>query len=189
MQHNELVAQLNQSDETFGMDEDEFNKFIDDPSLIETHEKALVILDILDSEIANIQVQLDAARIEANGEPLPPERQAWLKRASYAAAMRRNARLRVYQRDKEIRYVKGKAVTDPKDKEVKLVKQQRLRAEVEDRRLKRQQAIEAEKTHQMLIAHGRRFSTIFREEAKRLLPTDTYEQIVAATNQRLEESE
>lgn len=140
-----------------GLSDDEITALIDDPAKIESHEVALEVVAVLDAEIANIQAQVDAAVIEANVRPLSPERQAWLRRATYAGAMRRNERHRVMQRDKELRGVKGNATTEPKHtKEEKRLKQERLLVEAQDRRLKRQLAVESERAKQMEIAERRR---------------------------------
>lgn len=146
--------------------DEQITVLIEDPAKIDSHEVALEVVAVLDAEIANIQAQVDAAVIEANVRPLNPERQAWLRRATYAGAMRRNERHRVMQRDKELRGVKGRATTEPKhSKEEKRLKQERLLIEAQDRRLKRQLAVESERTKQMEIAERRRN---YEAEIKRL---------------------
>lgn len=137
--------------------DDQITALIDDPAKIETHEQALTVLDCLDAEIANIQAQVDAAVIEANARPLASERQAWLRRATYAGAMRRNERHRVMQRDKELRGTKRPGIMPgSKTKEEKLAKQQRLLAEAEARKAAKQAEIERQKTQQMDLAQRRR---------------------------------
>jgi hypothetical protein len=121
--------------ELSGLTDDQITAYIADPATIETHEIAREVIDCLDAEIAGIQAQVDAAMIEANIRPLSEDRQVWVKRASYAAAMRKNSRHRVYQRDKELRGLKGPATMEPKhSKEEKALKQQRLLVEAEARR-------------------------------------------------------
>lgn len=135
--------------------DEQFQALIADPAQITSHEIALEILDVLDGEIAEIQAQIDQAAVESITKPLTPERQAWLKRASYAAAMRRNERHRVMQRDKEIRGTKfhgGK----PKDPEVGKLKQARLLEEATVRKAGKQLGTERERTRQMEIAQKRR---------------------------------
>jgi hypothetical protein len=150
------------------LSDEQIMAMIADPATIPTHEIALEVMAVLDAEIANIQTQVDAATIEANIRPLAPNRMAWLKRASYAGAMRRNERQKIYQRDKELRGMKGRAFTEPKhSKEEKALKQQRLMIEAEDRRLKRQLAIEKERTRQMEIAQEKRNAPL-RLEIERL---------------------
>lgn len=114
------------------MTDDDVDRFIADPALITTHEQALEILETLDDEIASIQAQVDAAQIESNAKPLSPDRLAWVQRASYACAMRRNMRHRVMQRDKELRGTKnwGGKPKDPDKKEANIIKQRRLADEV-----------------------------------------------------------
>lgn len=137
--------------------DDQVTPLIADPVRIETHDVALEVIGVLDAEIANIQTQIDAATIEANARPLSPERQAWLRRASYAAAMRRNERHKVYQRDKEIRGTKpANGVKDPMKKEANLLKQQRLLAEAETRRLSKQLALANARAREMELAQERR---------------------------------
>lgn len=128
------------SDPATALTDDDVDRFIADPALITTHEQALEILETLDDEIANIQAQVDAAQIESNAKPLSPDRLAWVQRASYACAMRRNMRHRVMQRDKELRGTKswGGKPKDPDKKEANIVKQRRLAGEVEIRRLAKQ---------------------------------------------------
>lgn len=139
------------------LDDDAIAELIDDPARIQTHEIALEVISVLDAEIAHIQTQVDAATFEANVRPLSEDRQAWLRKACYAGAMKRSERFRVMQRDKEIRGTKGRAVTEPKhSKEERALKQQRLLAEVEDRRAKRLLALEEQKTRQMEIAQEKR---------------------------------
>jgi hypothetical protein len=137
--------------------DDQITALISDPAKIETHEMALEVIGVLDAEIANIQTQIDAATIEANIRPLSSERQSWLKRASYAAAMRRNERHKVYQRDKELRGLKGRAFTEPKHtKEEKALKQQRLLVEAETRRASKQLALSQARAREMELAQQSR---------------------------------
>lgn len=144
---------------------------INDPALIMTHDVAREVLGRLNDEIASIQAQIDAATIEANARPLPSERQAWLIRASYAAAMRKRAHRAVMQRDREIRGTKGPAQTplSPErqaQREVGLAKNVRLKAEAEARVAKRQ--------HQVTIEHR------FFEAAKLILPKEKFQEILKA---------
>lgn len=162
--------------------DDEITAFIEDPAKIETHEVALEVIAVLDAEIANIQVQVDAAMIEANIRPLSDERQAWLRRASYAGAMRRNERHRVMQRDREIRRVKGVAQMEPRrSKEEKLLRQQRLLVEGEARReQKRAEGLRQSNLQSELslkrkeLDAARSFERRFLATAKRLLQPDVY---------------
>ena len=115
------------------LSDDEITALIGDPSKIETREVAMEIMGVLDAEIADIQTQLDAAMIEANLRPLSAERQAWARRASYAAAMRRREYHRVLQRDRELRNAKLRG-PQRRDPEEGRLKQQRLQAEADARR-------------------------------------------------------
>lgn len=121
------------------LSDEQVTAFINDPATIATHDEAVEVIDCLDAEIANIQSQVDMAVIEANARPLNEDRQSWLRRATYACAMRRNERHRVMQRDKEIRGTKGSAGNSAADKSAKreanLVKQQRLLEETTIRRI------------------------------------------------------
>ena len=179
------------SEPAYLVSDDDLERFIADPSLIQTHEQALEVIDALDSEIAKIQSQVDAAQIEANVRPLTPERQGWVKRASYACAMKRNERHKVMQRDKEIRGIKlwpGKP-HDPDKKESNLLKQKRLADEVAIRRLDKQNQHLAHQNKQEELARQRRefqanrereFEWAFVNAARRVLPKDTFEEIRAA---------
>lgn len=170
------------------LSDDDVTRFIADPALITTHEQALEIIEVLDSEIANIQAQIDAAQIESNAKPLSPERAAWLRRASYAAAIRRNERHRIFQRDKELRGTKnfGGNPPDPTKKEANLLKQQRLTTEAETRKLARQnehqrlqnerEAI-AQKRRELQDEQAKRFERRFVEAARQHLPAEQFEEI------------
>lgn len=180
VQADELVSELT---------DDQITALVDDPAKIETHEIALEVLAVLDAEIADIQSQVDAAIIEANARPLPPDRQAWLRRATYAGAMRRNERHKIFQRDKELRGTKNKGHTpkDPLKAEANKIKQERLREEATVRRKNKELEIEKQRTAQMQIAVQRReldatkqFQHRFQEAAMRLLPPETYEMIKTA---------
>ena len=128
------------SDKATALTDDDVDRFIVDPALILTHEHALEVLAVLDDEIASIQAQIDAAQIESNAKPLAPDRLRWVRRASYAAAMRRNDRHKIYQRDKELRGTKnfGGNPPDHTKKEANLIKQQRLADEAATRKLAKQ---------------------------------------------------
>lgn len=166
----------------------DLDRFIADPAMIQTHDQAVEVLDALDDEIADIQAKVDACQIEHSAKQMPPETQAWLRRASYAAAMRRNSRHRVMQRDKELRGTKsfGGNPQDPTKKEANLLKQQRLAGEVEIRRLAKQsehirlqnerEAL-AMKRREFQAQRDQQFERQFVEAARRYLPTDQFEEI------------
>lgn len=170
--------------------DEDITAFIADPATIQTHEQALQIIEVLDAEIAEIQAQVDAAAIESNARPLSPDRQGWLRRASYAAAMRRGHRHRVMQRDKEIRHVKGAAQQQPKrSPEERLAKQTRLLAEAEARRTAK--LAEAAKIRLALedVAQRRRelkamasFERAFIVEAEAMLSADVFAAIKEAAS-------
>jgi hypothetical protein len=170
-----------------GLTDDQITAYIADPATIETHEIAREVIDCLDAEIANIQAQVDAAMVEANVRPLSEERQAWVKRASFAAAMRKNSRQRVYQRDKELRGFKGPATMEPKhSKEEKALKQQRLLVEAETRRDAKKLALQNTTLQIAKIAQQRRdleaarsFEHRFYMAAKQLLSAEQIEAIKA----------
>lgn len=153
------------------LSENMITAFIADPARIPTHEIALEVLDCLDAEIADIHAQIEAARIESTVKPLSPDRQAWLRRACYAAAMRQNEHRRVMQRDKEIRGTKHAAQMKPRlDPEAQQMKQGRLLAEQETRRDAKRFEVEKQKTLQMqLAAQKRNDAEVIRELRARLL--------------------
>lgn len=168
--------------------DDELDRMISDPALILTHEQALEVLETLDDEIASIQAQIDAAQIESNAKPMSPDRLRWLQRASYAAAMRRNERHRVMQRDKELRGTKnfGGHPKDPTKKEANIVKQQRLAVEVEIRRAAKQADLLKLQNESQTLAQRRRefqaqrereFERQFVSAARGYLSAEQFEEI------------
>ncbi len=137
--------------------DDQVTAFIADPATIPSHEIALAVAEVLEAEIASIQAQVDAAQIESNAKPLSPDRRAWVQRASYAAAMRRNELRRILNRDKEIRGTKHWSDKNaPEIAQAKLLKQERLKIEAEDRRLSKQLRHQEQITRQMELADKRR---------------------------------
>jgi hypothetical protein len=174
------------------LDDDTIGRLLDDPALIETHEQAAELIDMLDREIANITAQIEAA--EMNRTASTERGQNWLRRATYARAMRINERIRVRQRDKEIRGTKGPAQTPPSGlgREESALKQQRLMEEASARRAARAADMERERTRQMELARAKEelkasraaaFERRFVDAAKRLLPSETYRAIVDAAKQ------
>lgn len=173
--------------------DDQVTGFIADPATIPDHDHAIQVLDCLDAEIASIQAQIDQAVAESMIRPLTEDRQAWLKRASYAAAMRRNERHKVFMRDKEIRGTKfQQRQKSPDETEVKRLKQVRLMEEAQTRReiaaSKRAQhnvRMEEIRTQQMEIAQRKRelaaqndFRYAFHLKAQAMLPPEMYQEIV-----------
>lgn len=153
--------------------DDQITALIADPLQIANHETAMEVIAVLDAEIADIQAQIDAAMIQATVRPLTPDREAWMRRAAYAAAMRRNDRHKVYQRDKELRGTKGPARTSPKkDPSVLLAKQERLKAEADDRREKRALKIAEVRLAQEQLEATRTKNACFVAAARALLPPD-----------------
>lgn len=176
------------SDPATALTDDDVDRFIADPVLILTHEHALEVMAVLDGEIANIQAQIDAAQIESNAKPLSPDRVRWVQRASYAAAMRRNDRHKIMQRDKELRGTKnfGGNPPDPSKKEANLLKQQRLADEVAIRRQAKQDAhlnlqhareVLAQKRREFQAERDQQFERRFVEAARRYLTIDQFEEI------------
>ena len=80
----------------FALTDEDIDRFIDDPSLIESRELACDIIDTLDHEIANISAQVEVAEVKMRaGGDVDDD---WLHRATYAKAMRINQRDRIYRR-------------------------------------------------------------------------------------------
>ena len=168
--------------------DDDIDRFIADPALILTHEHALEVLAVLDDELASIQAQIDAAQIESNAKPLSPDRMRWLQRASYAAAMRRNERHKIMQRDKELRGTKnwGGKAPDPDKKESNLFKQKRLADEVAIRReakqadhlrLQNEREALAQRRREFQAERDQQFERQFVDAARRYLPADQFDKI------------
>jgi len=175
------------SERAITLSDNHIDCFIADPALITTHEQALEILDCLDDEIADIQAKVDACQIEHSAKAMPEATSAWLRRASYACAMRRNARHRVMQRDKELRGTKAVGgVPNPEKKAANLLKQQRLADEAAARRLAKQnehlrlqneRESLAQKRRTFQTERDQRFERQFIEAARQFLPTDQFEAI------------
>jgi hypothetical protein len=139
----------------YELTDDQITAFIGDPATIPDHDTALLVLDCLEAEIVNIQAQIDQAMAESTMRPLSEDRQAWLKRASYACAMRRNERHKVFMRDKEIRGTKIQQGS------------RKSPAEVEERRLKQLRLME-EAAARREKAAAKRASDLVRVEELRL---------------------
>lgn len=128
--------------------EDQIDALIKDPATIPDHETALELMAILDHEMAGIQAQVDAKAARYNGRPMPDIEEDWLRRATYASAMRKSERHKIYMRDKELRGMKGPAQlgSDPELKANKakanLIKQERLLAEADIRRIQKKLDLE-----------------------------------------------
>jgi hypothetical protein len=168
------------------LSDEQITAMIDDPVLIDDHETALEVLAVLDAEIAGIEVQLDAAMIEARARPLPADREAWFRRASYAGAMRRRERHKVYQRDKELRRLKGSALTPASEakKLERAAKHQRLLAEAEDRKVKRALEHATVRLEQERLDMERTRKAVFFKVAHELLPPDMLQRINEAVAER-----
>lgn len=173
--------------EANALDDNEFEARLRDPSLIATHEEAVAILEELDEEIAHIQMQIDAYSIESNGREMPPNRQAWLRRAAYAGAMQRNHRHRVIQRDKELRGTKYTAHTSQKDPTLGLAKQQRLSLEAQVKR--EAAAVKRERNRIALedMAERRSFARTFVRSAKDLLTDNDFQAVSNMAKRRMTE--
>jgi hypothetical protein len=172
----------------FALNDDEFEARLRDPTLITTHDEAIGILDEIDRSLAHIQTQIDAYAIESNGREMPPERQAWLRRAAYAGAMRRNERYRIIQRDKEIRGTKGLAQTPRKDPAIGIAKQQRLMVEADARKADK---LAAHARQQVLIediAERRSAARMFIDVARERLTSNDFEAILNEAKRRRKES-
>lgn len=118
------------------LSDEEFERKLDDPSLIETHEEAHGIIREVMENVANIDMQIEVYRGEVaiSGEDaVSPDRHAWYRRALYARMFRTREIDRVYKRDKELRGIVVQA-TQVKDRSDRVAKQVRLQAEAEERR-------------------------------------------------------
>lgn len=156
-----------------------------DPAHITTHEQANEIITVLDHEIANIEAALECARVEAATSPLPEHRMDWVRRAAYAAAMKRNARHRIIQRDKELRGTKGPAITQPrKDPGEGVAKQARLQAEAEERKAAKVAEAERNKVRLAEIEALRSWRKQFVELARDAIPADQFDHLMAEAKRR-----
>lgn len=168
------------------LSDDDINRMIDDPALIETHEQALEVMAVLDAEIAAINSQVETCQTMYFGRPLPPEKEAWVRRATYASAMRRNDWNKVYKRDKELRGLKSvqRVSLRVAEQPERIARQQRFQAEAEDRKAKRaaehdalrlRQAEASNKANELKIR--RSFNHHFHQAAKDILAPELYEQV------------
>lgn len=135
------MAETEEKPPELTLTDDQITALIDDPATILTHEIALYVIDTLDAEIAQIQSQIDATQIRYNNATIPAETDAWLRRAAYARAMRRNARHRVMQRDKEIRGTKFQTAPNVEKKQANLLRQERLKTDAEMRRKEKRKEV------------------------------------------------
>lgn len=124
--------------------EEKYLEFIQNPAAIDTHELALEVMEAINQSIASIDAQLDASAILAGNRKLRNEEEDWVRRACFALAMKKRDYHKVFQRDRELRGTKGKAQTEAnKDKyAANLLKQERLKAEAEERRVTKQHKFE-----------------------------------------------
>jgi len=159
--------------ETVTISEDAIVEFIDDPSLISSKEEGFAVIDVIDSEIANIDSQIEAAKVIGNID------EGWLHRATYAKAMKFQEKHRIYRRCNHLRFMKGgpdqqeRTAANEIKAQANLEKQQRLRAEADARRAGKVAAAESAKTEQMRVANARR-------EIKRKLSVDYHFRRLAA---------
>lgn len=163
--------------ETSDLSDDEFEAKIKDPSLIKTHEEALSILEDLDMNAADISAQIDAFRIEmvARVGEMPQERLAWLRRASYALAMRRNEREKIMKRDRELRGVYDmQAAIIGKASQKSVLKAARQATHTANAEAKKSSA----EAHKMRIELNRSLDRLFVKVAKQLLQPDMYHAIL-----------
>lgn len=155
--------------------DEQITAMISDPATISSHEQALEVIQCLENEIADIQSQVDCAQIEANARPLGEDRQKWLRRATYAAAMRKHELHRVVQRDKELRGTKGSAKTEAKrDPGEGILKQERLKSEADLRRERLNIERERLQIARDQLAVERSRYRKFYDTARRLLPAEKF---------------
>lgn len=165
------------------LDDEQFEARLKDPSIIATHEEAVAILEELDRNIAQIEMQIEAYSIEANSREMPEERQAWLRRAAYACAMKRNGRHRVMQRDRELRGTKNNGST-PKDTSLKLARKEALILELSDRKLKREADVLRQRAALEAIADNRTLARVFQKICKEQLPDEQFQALLEAAKVR-----
>lgn len=168
--------------------EEEAEKLIGDPALIDSHELALEVMALLDHRIAEITVQLEVAGAQAQLRPMSAEREGWFRRAAYARAMFGRAQHRIFMRDKELRQARGlhhlQQKFAPEVKEEKAQRHQRYVLENEGRKQAREvekakhaAAAEQQRTAQMQLAAARNFHRAFVALAKEHLPAAQFEAI------------
>jgi hypothetical protein len=170
---------------TCDLTDEEFERRLDDPSLIETHDEALGIIREVMANIASIDMQIEVYRgeVEISGhDTVSPDRHAWYRKALFARAFRRQEIDRVYKRDKELRGVTVSA-SSAKDRKEGAAKQQRLQAEAEERRVAQQ--LKAE-THRQATAQAERggLRKHFLDAARDGLIPEMFEAIMADAQAR-----
>lgn len=166
------------------LSDDEFEARVRDPKLIETRDEAKSMLDELDEEIVRIQAQLDTYTTEAIIHAQTPERQAWFRRATYAAAMKRQERFKVYRREKELRGINLAGQKAKKDPTEGIAKQARLQAEAEASRAGKQAKVEAARTLQLEIGARKLFARKFMMVAKEMLTDEQFDAITDEAKRR-----
>lgn len=171
------MAETMSTDQSDDLDDEQFEARLRDPSLIATHEEAVMILEELDHDIAQIGMQIEAYSIEASTREMPEDRQAWLRRAAYAGAMKRNGRHRVIQRDRELRGTKNNG-TPPKDPALKLARKEAFILELSDRKLKREADVLRQRVALEAVADKRTLARMFQQVCKERLPDEQFQALL-----------
>lgn len=171
-----------------GLSVEEVDARIADPALIATHEEALMVMQVLDGEIADIAAQLDAQTVEAAGQTAPVLRQEWRRRAVFACDMRRGARQAVRQRDRELRGVtiedRRTVRLDASRQDADTPRERRLQAEAEARKAAR--VAEGLHSHAVLAeaAERRAMARLFVETAADRLDEEVFGALLVEAKRR-----
>ena len=170
--------------------DEEIHLAASNPSTIATPERAEEILGYLDEDIASIQIQLDAARIEAGVAGLSFDRREWLRRASNAMALKLSQRRAVGARLAEFRPPVEVPVNLSADRlrlaiEEAALLRQREKAEISRRNIELNQQRDREHAEMFLAAAKRLWSRdqndAVWERAREMFPdSEAWEAVKAA---------
>lgn len=165
------------------LSDDDFEAKVQDPSRIGTHEEAMAIIAELEVNAADIAGQIGVYQAEAQARlgEMPPDRQAWVRRASFALAMRRSEKDRVMKRDREIRGIYDKqafnAAIGEKKTDKKVAAHTRMAAEAEARTVCARAKLEE-------LQARRSVAKLFMDVAKERLSPDIFAEIQGAAKER-----
>ena len=162
--------------------DEEIHLAASNPSTIPDAARAEEILGYLDEDIANIRIQLDAAKIEADCAGLTDDRREWLRRASNAMALKLSQRRAVGARLAEFR----PPVEVPVNMEA-----ERLRLAIEEAALLRQRekAEISRRNIELNQQRDREHAEMFLAAAKRLWSRDQTDAVWERAKEMFPDSE
>jgi hypothetical protein len=148
------------------LSDDEIEALINNPAKIDTSALADALIVMLEQDVANIELQMEAMRIRSGTDGPTKKDEAWAKSASFAGAHMK-AQIRRLR-------VRSAALSAPPPKRAESHQDRSLRIKAEHALGQaRAEAVAAKVQNERLIR--------FMQEAQRVLPKDTYEAIFTAS--------